>query len=265
MNDKSLSYDNLLDEFAKEHPRTAAHLSLASSQRCANLHRYLQGVRLGGFEQLLEHLDVVHKVYSASETLQKVAFLVKRSVGDFVTALDAAMSGNHNVAHDAMRDVMEIEFLLRDFSLDVSRINVWLTANNDNLYKRFRPAVLRQRFATHLGVQVNELSEATDYKGHSMFLHVGPRQNPFGMPGIAEQIDLFAVDSCFWEIFEHARRLLIAIDTLGQRVEAGIMATHNPEKLDKLGNAWERTQEMQQIWQQLIQKAVSDKKKKTDA
>ena len=85
-----------------------------------------------------------------------------------------------------------------------------------------------------------------------MFLHVGPHLNPFGISGLTEESNEFVTDSCFWEIFEHARRLLIAIHTLAETLQPSLMADHNPEELERLGTAWVRTQEMQQIWQQLI-------------
>lgn len=244
-------YRALLHEAAAEKPRVAALLLHAHLQRETKLRQYLDGARLTGFEQLLEHLESVEQVFRSHQRLSKIAFLLERCRGEFAIGLEGSLSGLHTVAHDAMRAVMEIEFLLRDFSLDSSRLEEWLSGD-DEVLKRFRPYPLRQRFANHVGMPVDKMSEATDYKGHSRFLHVGPHQNPFGVSGSTREEAGFATDSCFWEIFEHARRLLIAIDALAEEVQPSLLEQHSPEQLESLGKAWVRTQEMQQIWQQLI-------------
>lgn len=245
-------YPAMLRELAAEKPRVAALLQYVHSRREANLRQYFDGARLTGFEQLLEHLESVERVFRGHQRLSQIAFLLTRRRGEFGIALEASLSSLHTIAHDAMRSVMEIEFLFRDFSLDASRLEEWLRGDDESLHNRFRPAVLRQRFANLAGRRVNEMSEATDYRGHSRFLHVGPHQNPFGVSGLLGDEIEFATDSCFWEIFEHARRLLIAINALAEEMQPGLLAQHNPEQLEKLGEAWVRTQEMQQIWQQLI-------------
>jgi hypothetical protein len=259
MSDFDKNYSDLLNELTSSNPLTASLLKQAEQRRKSKLHQYLKGVRFSGFEELMQHLDTVYEMYLTQDQLSKIAFLLKRSKGAFVIALEAALTGFNTVAHEAMRSVMEIEFLLRDFSLDASRIDEWLTADSDKLYERFRPGVLRQRFASHVGQQPKDLPEATDYKGHSMFLHVGPRANPFGTPGLADGSQPFAADSCFWEIFEHARRLLIAAHTLADTIQPGCLDNHNLENLEKLGEAWVRTQEMKQIWQQLIESVAAER------
>ena len=84
-----------------------------------------------------------------------------------------------------------------------------------------------------------------------MFLHVGPHENPFGVSGLFDKNDAFATDSCFWEIFEHSRRLLNAIHSLADSCQLEILPENKPARLKHLGDAWERTQEMQQIWSQM--------------
>jgi hypothetical protein len=245
-------YLDLVSELSATKPKTAALLRHANNRRQIKLREYLAGARLSGFEELLGYLETVEELFRSDKRLAKIAFLLERSRGEFGVALETLLCGMHTVAHDAMRSVMEIEFLFRDFSLEPSRIEDWLTADPNRLNNEFRPSVLRQRFANHLSRRVHELNEAADYKGHSMFLHVGPLQSPFGVPGLARDEAVFAADSCFWEIFEHARRLLIAIETLAGEVRPQLLANHKAEDLEKLGDAWVLTQEMQQIWKQLI-------------
>ena len=252
MSEAQKQYADLITELAITNPKTALLLRMAQEHREVKLRQYLNGVRFSGFEELLEHLDVVHEKFSNQSELTKVSFLLKRSKGEFIIALEALLSGYHTVAHDAMRAVMEIEFLFRDFSLDTTRIDEWLNADAKTLHEKFSPGILRKRFANHVGKPPRDLGEATDYKGHSMFLHVGPKQNPFGIADLTKNSNTFTVDSCFWEIFEHARRLLIAFHNLADVVDVGILSEYNPKNLERLAKAWVRTQEMQQIWQQLI-------------
>ena len=82
----------------------------------------LGGVRLKGYEELIGHLEDLERVFEKSRRLRSISFLVGRARGDFHTALEAALSGFHAVAFDAMRDVMEIEFLFREFYYEPNHI-----------------------------------------------------------------------------------------------------------------------------------------------
>jgi hypothetical protein len=243
----------LLNNLAKAHPRAAAHLSRAQANREQRLAAYFSGARLKGYEELIEHLERLEPVFHRSRKLRGIAFLIGRARGDFHTALEAALSGFHSVAHDSMRDVMEIEFLLRDFYYEPSHIGQWLSCTAKERNNRFRPAILRQRHAKRLGKEPQDLREALDYQGHSMLLHVSPYPNPFGGPGLGTPSMPFADDSCFWEIFEHGRRLLFAAHRLRRRVARHIKGPPGPERgLSLFRDAWKRTQEMQEIWRALI-------------
>jgi hypothetical protein len=160
-----MTYASLLKALESDKPKTASLLRRAESRRETKLQQYLNGVRLLGFEELIEHLDTVHSVYENHSQLSKVALLISRSKSEFITALEATLSGFHTVAHDAMRAVMEVELLLRDFSLDIRRLDEWATADPKQLNDKFRPSVLRQRFSNHVRAPVNDLTEAQDYKG----------------------------------------------------------------------------------------------------
>lgn len=247
---------DLLREMAKSHPKAAAQLSAAQSNREQRLSRLLPGARLKGYEQLVNHLEALEPVFEKSRKLRPIAFLVGRARGDFHTALEATLSGFHSVAHDAMRDVMEIEFLLRDFCHEPQHIEHWVSCTDKERNDKFRPALLRQRHARRLGKEPQNLAEAADYRGHSMFLHVSPHRNPFGGPGLRDPQVPFADDSGFWEIFEHGRRVLFALHQLRRKVARGAKSPSGPERgLKKFRDAWQRTQEMQAIFIALLQAA----------
>ncbi|KIZ17579.1 hypothetical protein [Streptomyces natalensis] len=74
-------------------------------------------------------LHSLHGSYSTPETpeLSKLAFIVERTHADFMTALEATLSGYFSVASDAMRDVLEIQYLLMDFAINPGHADDWLT------------------------------------------------------------------------------------------------------------------------------------------
>src|SRR4051812_16871258 len=109
-------YRALLSEVIATKPKTAAILKHAHDMRESKLREYMNGVRFAGFEELISHLELVESFLRNHSRLKKLAFLIQRSRGEFGVALEALLSGLHAVAHDAMRAVMEVEFLLRDFS-----------------------------------------------------------------------------------------------------------------------------------------------------
>jgi hypothetical protein len=243
------AYKTLLKALEPSHPRMVSLLKMADDNRRERLAHWKDGVRLRGYEELVTHLDAMTDVYRKHTQLAPVSFLVSRTRSDFVTALEATLSGFHTVAHDAMRDVMEIEFLLRDFFFEPAHIAEWLMMDEKERYAKFRPAVVRQRFAKRIGRQPQDLSEAADYRGHSMFLHVNPLQNPFGGPGITQGDIAFSADSGFWEIFEHARRLLFALHRLRRKLAPHINSPKGPERgLRAFRQGWEQTQDWQQIF-----------------
>jgi len=246
----------LLREMGKSHPKTAAQLSTAESNREHRLSRLLTGARLKGYEELVRHLEALEPVFGKSKRLRPIAFLVGRARGDFQTALEATLSGYHSVAHDAMRDVMEIEFLLREFYHEPQHIEHWVSYTDKERNDKFRPALLRQRHARRLGREPQDLAEAADYRAHSMFLHVSPHRNPFGGPGLNDSKVPFADDSCFWEIFEHGRRIVFALHRLRRKVARGVKSPSGPERgLKKFRDAWQRTQEMQALFLAMLQAA----------
>ncbi len=253
---KTRLLSTVLRELAETHPRTATHLSTAQSNREERLFRLLTGARLKGYEELITHLEKLEPVFTMNRRLRGISFLIGRARGDFHTALEAALSGFHSVAHDAMRDVMEIEFLLREFYYEPQHIEQWVLCTPKERNERFRPALLRQRHANRIGKQSQDLAEASDYRGHSMFLHVSPYRNPFGGPGLGDSTMLFADDSCFWEIFEHGHRMLFAAHRLRRKIARHVKSPWGLERgLKQFRDAWERTQEMQAIWQALLEAA----------
>ena len=251
-------YAAVLKQLSTSHPTAVKFLREAESNRAQRLKRWLSGLRLRGYEELLSHLPEVEAVYRRNKRLRSIAFLIRRAHDDFVTALEATLSGFHSVAYDAMRDVMEIEFLLRDFYHQPGSIERWLAATPKQRNDSFRPAVLRQRHAQRIGKLPQEMPEARDYRGHSSVLHVTPDTGPFSPRGLASD-DPFLADSCFWEIFEHGRRLLFAIHRVRRKVAPHLRSPWGPERgLRRFREAWRATQEFQALFWALLDAAAEE-------
>jgi hypothetical protein len=247
---KKKSYEKQIADLEHSRPHVAQSLIAAHSNRQRRLARLsASGLRLTGLEELLSYLSSVEEAFNEHKRLSKIAFLVARTRLDFETAIEATMSGIHSVVFDAMRDVMEIELLLIDFGLEPKHVDEWLNADARTLQRQFSPGALRSRYARALKVAPQDVEGYADYKGHSMFLHVTPRNNPFGNKGITTMDDAFLVDSCFWDIFEHARRIIRIVHLVRRRLAPQQRTGPNPMRsLKDVRQAWRATQEMKDFF-----------------
>ncbi len=182
------------------------------------LRLYGSGGFFSALDQLLEYLTAAKATYDRDAHLARVGFLIARARGDFEVAIEATLSRAHSVVAEQMRDVMEIHFLLRDFSDDPTRINEWLTATHKERLRKFSPFILRQRHAGRLGKRPQDIPEAKDYEVHSEALHVTPTHNPIARKGFSGDQDELANRLCIAEMFHHGRRLIAQIIVLRRRI-----------------------------------------------
>src|SRR5437899_3184157 len=117
-------YEQLLEQVRATAPQVGKALVRAHKNRIRELNRYLNedtlrkhfpGSYFTGLEEVYCVLDAIREAYERSEALKDIAFLVKRVRADFESAVDASLAGFNGVVLDTMRDVMEVEYLLRDF------------------------------------------------------------------------------------------------------------------------------------------------------
>ena len=141
------SYDKVLSSIESRLPDLHRTLYASHTARVHRLSQYAEGTRLSGADELLRHLRLIEKSLAEHGHENALGFLVARSTADFEIAVDAALSGMLCLAHDAMRDVMELEFLLRDFIAEPDHLDRWLSADQDEVKNFFSPNCLRQREA----------------------------------------------------------------------------------------------------------------------
>src|SRR5262249_9179018 len=111
------SYERTLGRLVDSRPRLARSLDSAEQLRASRSDLMADGIRFKGLEELLIKLDHIEEAWRADPHLNRLAFLVRRAIADFETAIEAGLSGYPAVAADSMRDIMEIELLLLDFSV----------------------------------------------------------------------------------------------------------------------------------------------------
>jgi hypothetical protein len=111
-----------------------------------------------------------------------------------------------------MRDVMEIELLLREFAADLGRLDAWRSADDRTLRRDFSPDAVRKRLA---GPGL-ELPDGLEYKHHSEALH--PVPNPPDLDTYSRELttttDVGTLARHSLELLEHGRRVLDAMDEI---------------------------------------------------
>ncbi|MFZ0246621.1 hypothetical protein [Candidatus Binatus sp.] len=145
------SYQRLISTIHKTHPLVHHVLFAADVLRTKRLESYREGVLLSGLDALLNFLVAARSSFEKHAKLRKIGFLLDRAKADFETALDATLAGFNSVASESMRDVMEIQFLVRDFAAEPENLEEWLNADRELLYKKYRPVLLRSRYKKRLG------------------------------------------------------------------------------------------------------------------
>lgn len=247
--DTAPSYTASLAALTDKHPQIAAALRVAEQRRADRLAMYLDGARLRGLEQLYTYLNAAAEAFSDSPTLAPLRFLVDRVRADYVTALEATLSGYQGVAADAMRDVMEVECLLLDFAAHPDNAQEWLQSDEAVRRRKYMPVKVRERLQS-AGVPpfADDDFEPVDYKCHSESLHVNPGQARLSTRGPDPDDDRipFYNDLGFIEMFEHGHRALVAIELL--RFSASDQSPHDFAPLmdrDAFDDAYARTHQMQ--------------------
>ena len=226
-----MDYEQLLKSLMETSPRLAEMLRLAHRRRCLVLDDDgTPGVHFQGIEDFLAYLDRVDAALAErddqSRRVSAFRLLIQRAMADFETATEAVCSVFFGVTFESMRDVMEISYLLRDFTYELDSIDAWLDLPDRKRQQRFSPNALRQRHAARLGIRPEDLPDTGEYRLHSSFVHVDPY---FALPDIfvkgpphKGQGSVGLIFS-FGEIFHHAAHLLFQLDELAALIAPGLV------------------------------------------
>lgn len=204
--------------------------------RLLDRRRFIKGITIGllteqfsdyvrAFEEFLVFLSEVEELYMAFAKTEPIAFLVARIAEDFEVAFDVLASGHYYLLTDRMRDVLEVDLLVKDFLLDSTRIQVWLHSDPRTIRNDYSPRAIRARLAKAQRIEVGQLAGTSDYSIHSQLLHLGPMQyhHPsIPAPGtfrtIRGQQALSWIIVCLHEVFYHAGAIMDSLLALYHRL-----------------------------------------------
>ncbi|MEU7345866.1 hypothetical protein ABZ778_18440 [Streptomyces bacillaris] len=256
MTDKT-TYMSLVQQMAKDGaPIAALSLGYADARRRHNLERLAGDIRFVGINELLTRLSTIGKAFAETPELSKLTFIIKRTHADFLTALEATLSGYFSVASDAMRDVLEIQYLLMDFAINPGHADDWLTTDDKDRWKRFAPAPVRKRLQAAGVVRFGDKAESKDYKGHSMGLHLSPTPLINSADGIVPEHS-WLNEAGFWEMFDHGRGLLRGLTMLIEKAAPGSRAEDEIKKdMASFDEASRQAERLKRVWLAIPEAAV---------
>lgn len=190
--------------------------------RLFQCHTYF-ALDLAGLGEGRDHLASLSKLYGTLGDACDIAFLVDRAVDDIDLGFESLLAGRHGLVGDAMRDVMEIEMLLRDFAGDKDRLERWLKSDDRTRRREYAPAVVRRRVAEDLYPgKALDLPEAREYSAHSVALHPTPYRPLTGGREFCETTDPHTIHHLLGELVEHTARVIRAGYYFLGRLNTGI-------------------------------------------
>lgn len=122
---------------------------------------------LRGIDAVLAYLDRQLRLAENNDKLEGLRLFIARAQEDIGVAIVASFDGMIGVAVDACRDMMELEMLLREFTAEPALLALWLSCDENERRRKFRPILLRQRQANREGVNIRDLQDSEDYGTHS--------------------------------------------------------------------------------------------------
>jgi len=172
--DPTSRYHATLEESAKSYPLVTEALMRSDRHRPRRWQQFIDPVDLQAIELLMGFLTSTSNLLEEDDGTSDLAFIPTRIADDIRMSVEGLLSGYLQISSDAMRDIIETELLIRDFTLDLQQIDRWRNASERVLRERFQARHMRRRQADALGVPISDVPGATDYSAHSKLLHIGP-------------------------------------------------------------------------------------------
>ena len=211
-------YSTILGTYKDKSP-TAQHLWQIQQQRTRHAFELLTMVPM-----LFPGLDAVRKAFdtlSNATQSKPLAVLLRRSLRELGRGIDAVISGDQQTLNDSARVFMEIEILLREWAIDLERMEQWIALDPDNRHRTFGYGKVLNRIKQKLDVDDNLIMpERIEYQAHSANLHPSPDEDAISLPTLSSQLT---------ELVVHIDRVMDACLTLvnidDNRVHLDVNAT----------------------------------------
>ena len=144
------------------------------------------------FPMLFSGLDAVRKALdtlSNATQSKPLAVLLRRSLRELGRGIDAVISGDQQTLNDSARVFMEIEILLREWAIDLERMEQWIALDPDNRHRTFGFGKVLNRVKQKLHVDDNLIMpERIEYQAHSANLHPSPDEDAISLPTLSSQL-----------------------------------------------------------------------------
>lgn len=219
------AYGVALGMLRQSSSRAIAELVRAEETRGHHLFTMMQEMPwiLVAHDEVVRHLD---DLIALERVEEHVAGLVHRCREDVVLSLEAALAGDNARTTDLGRDLMEIEFLIRDFTIHPEHLDLWATATEQRRNSDFGFGRLAQRQEKFFGLPDGYLTPARrEHQAHSTFTHPTPTGRP--SPLEASNPGGFLVFATSEILMNHAQRVVDALglylDRAGIRYQALVM------------------------------------------
>jgi hypothetical protein len=176
---------------------------------------------LAGVDDLLGYIGGALRSIAADTELQDLDLFARRGMESVEIAIVATFGGMVSVALDACRDLMELEMLLRDFAAVPGAIRQWHSASENERWRKFRPAVLRERHARRTGVDVKDLQDSKDYRNHSASLHTSPVGMLWRRGVLEDPLPWLESDFAVVELIDHGVRFVRELYAAAESLRRG--------------------------------------------
>lgn len=179
-------YSTILRAYKDKSP-TAQHLWQIQQQRTRHAFELVTMVPM-----LFPGLDAVRKAFdtlSNATQSESLAVLLRRSLRESGRGIDAVVSGDQQTLNDSARVFMEIEVLLREWAIDLDRMEQWRTSDADDRHRTFGFGKVLNRVKQKLDVDENlVMPEWGEYYVHSGNLHPSPNEDTISLQTLSSQL-----------------------------------------------------------------------------
>ena len=179
-------YSTILGAYKDKSP-TAQYLWQIQQQRTRHAFELVTMV-----PTLFPGLDAVRKAFdtlSNATQSEPLAVLLRRSLRESGRGIDAVLSGDQQTLNDSARVFMEIEILLREWAIDLERMEQWIALDPDNRHRTFGFGKVLNRVKQKLDVDDNlVMPERIEYQAHSANLHPSPDEDTVSLPTLSSQL-----------------------------------------------------------------------------
>lgn len=227
-------YGTVLAALGQTPSRVAAELVRVEKVRGRHLFIIVTEMNwaLQAYEDVVRHLDDLQALDGLDE---HVAGLIGRCREDVMLSVDAVVAGDLARVTDLGRDLMEIEFLIRDFISYPDNLREWAEASEGKRNDKFGFARLAARQEKERGLPHGHLlPERREYKAHSASTHPAPAGRPEPFAGDPQN---FIVNAVTEILIHHTQRVVIALGIYLEQVGVRFEPLTTSAALEALGQA----------------------------